>query len=271
MRCAWKREGDANQQRTLPSRVGEHHWLLGSDAREPRRPHLTKVAQVSSATEPSPYRITPMWLYLVRHAQSEANAGVPGAPVDCELTALGRSQAEATAARLAHFTHLDLILCSPYIRALETATAIHRATGAPLAVFPPIHEHHISPFPATWPLLDRGGLATRFPHLHIPDDFPTPGWHNPPETDAQTLSRMGVALASVRERFATDPDRASRRVCLVSHGSPTGKMVMAFLGQASADPDIRIDNASITILDDTPGRRAVRGINWADHLPERTS
>ena len=167
--------------------------------------------------------------------------------------------------------HLDLILCSPYIRALETATAIHRATGAPLEAFPPIHEHHITPFPGAWPLLDRDGLAARFPHLLLGSDLPEPGWHHPPETDAQALDRMGTALDLVRTRFANDPEREVRRICLVSHGSPVGKIVMAFLGQTIADPDIRIDNASITILDDTPGRRAVRGTNWADHLLERTS
>ena len=212
-----------------------------------------------------------MLIYLVRHAQSEANAGLPDAPIDCELTELGQRQAKATGDRLARMGHLDLILCSPYIRALETATAIHRATGASLEAFPPIHEHHITPFPEAWPLLDRHGLAARFPHLLLGSDFPEPGWHHPPETDAQALDRMGTALNLVRTRFAKDPQREVRRICLVSHGSPTGKIVMAFLGQTVADPDIRIDNASITILDDTPGRRAVRGTNWADHLPERTS
>ncbi|NDB73969.1 MAG: histidine phosphatase family protein, partial [Proteobacteria bacterium] len=128
---------------------------------------------------------------------------------------------------------------SPYIRALETATAIHRATGAPLEAFPPIHEHHITPFPEAWPLLDRHGLAARFPHLLLGSDFPEPGWHHPPETDAQALDRMGTALDLVRTRFANDPERDVRRICLVSHGSPTGKIVMAFLGQTIADPDIR--------------------------------
>ncbi|NBY46265.1 MAG: histidine phosphatase family protein, partial [Proteobacteria bacterium] len=42
-----------------------------------------------------------MLIYLVRHAQSEANAGLPDAPIDCELTELGQRQAQATGVRLA--------------------------------------------------------------------------------------------------------------------------------------------------------------------------
>ena len=60
-----------------------------------------------------------MHITVVRHAQSEANAGVAGAPIDCELTPLGRRQAEATGKWLVR-ANLDIILCSPYIRALET-------------------------------------------------------------------------------------------------------------------------------------------------------
>lgn len=210
-----------------------------------------------------------MWIYLVRHAQSEANAGIPGAPIDCELTPLGRRQAEATGEWLTR-ARLNLILCSPYIRALETASAIHRATGAPLEAFPPIHEHHIEPFPGTWPLLGRDALRARFPHLVVPDDFADAGWHHPPETDDVTLARMGRALDAVRARFAGDRDRDERRICLVSHGSPTGKTIMAFQGVTSIVADVRIENASISLLEDTPGRRVVWGSNWVQQLPERT-
>jgi broad specificity phosphatase PhoE len=210
-----------------------------------------------------------MWIYLVRHAQSEANAGILGAPIDCELTPLGRRQAEATGEWLVRAT-LDVILASPYIRALESASAIHRATGVPFEAYPPIHEHHIEPFPTVWPLLGRDALTTRFPHLHVPDEFIDTGWHNPPETDAMTLARMGRALDLIRARFASDPEHDFRRICLVSHGSPTGKMIMAFQGITTIEADIRIENASISVLQDVPGKRIVWGTNWVDHLPERT-
>ena len=163
-----------------------------------------------------------MHVIIIRHAQSQANADVPGAPIDCELTDLGRRQAEATGVRLAKLG-VDTIFCSPYIRALETATAIHRATGAPIEVFTPIHEHHID-------------------------------WHHPPETDASALARMGRALELIRARFANDPERHTRRVCLVSHGSPTGKLIMAFQGITTIHADIRIENASTTSLS-AVGRR----------------
>jgi broad specificity phosphatase PhoE len=211
-----------------------------------------------------------MLIYLIRHAQSEANAGIAGAPIDCELTPLGRRQAEATGEWLVR-ANLDVILCSPYVRALETASAIHRATGAPLEAYPPIHEHHIEPFPVAWPLLGRRALLARFPHLQIPDDFADKGWHHPPETDAQALARMGSAWDLIRKRFANDPEHHTRRVCLVSHGSPTGKLIMAFQGVSTIHADIRIENASISMLEATPDTRIVWGTNWVAHLPERTS
>ena len=210
-----------------------------------------------------------MLINLVRHAQSEANAGLSSAPIDCELTALGRRQAAATGERLAQLG-VDVILCSPYIRALETATAIHLATGAPLEVFTPIHEHHIEPFPRVWPLLGRDALRARFPHLQVPDDYVDTGWHHPPETDAQALARMGRAWDLIRKRLANHPGRHTRRVCLVSHGSPIGKLIMAFQGITTIHADIRIENASISTLEETPEKRIVWGTNWVEHLPERT-
>jgi broad specificity phosphatase PhoE len=210
-----------------------------------------------------------MWIYLVRHAQSEANAGIPSAPIDCELTPLGRRQAEATGEWLIR-ANLDIILCSPYVRALETATAIHRATGAPVEAFTPIHEHHIEPFPDVWPLLGRKALLARFPHLHIPVDFADTDWHHPPETDAMTLQRMRRALDLIRARFAGDLDRGTRKICLVSHGSPTGKMIMAFQSITDITADVRIENASISLLRERSGWRSVWGVNWVEHLPERS-
>ncbi|HEX2513472.1 MAG TPA: histidine phosphatase family protein, partial [Chloroflexota bacterium] len=56
-----------------------------------------------------------MRLYLVRHAQSEANAGLPGATRDSRLTELGRRQAEAVAQCLARH-RIGRVLASPYVR-----------------------------------------------------------------------------------------------------------------------------------------------------------
>lgn len=72
---------------------------------------------------------TPTELLLVRHGQSEANAGTSTDP-DCGLTERGREQARSAARRLAT---LDLdgfvALTSPYRRAVQTAEEVALATG----------------------------------------------------------------------------------------------------------------------------------------------
>lgn len=179
-----------------------------------------------------------MLLYLIRHAQSEANARVAGAPIDCELTDLGRLQVEAVAAHLATLG-VDYILASPYVRVLETAEAIRRTTGAPAELFPLLHEHHDQPFPESWPLQTRLALSARFPHFAVPDAYTDTPWHQPPESHESVDERMVSALDHLRGRFAS-PDAAIEseaahrpRVALVSHGSPVGKLVLAFTGTHS--------------------------------------
>src|SRR6266542_3435896 len=110
-----------------------------------------------------------MFLFPVSPAQSEGNAHVAGAAVDCPLTELGRRQAHAVARQLA--ARVDLVLASPYARALETAEAIRAAANGPGEIVPLIHEHHLSPFPSEWPLMPRAAIAEGFPHFSLPQDW----------------------------------------------------------------------------------------------------
>ena len=70
-------------------------------------------------------------VYLCRHAEA-----APGDPDDLrELTATGREQARALAARLAAMPEPPvLVVTSPLLRARQTAKEIAAATGAPLQV-----------------------------------------------------------------------------------------------------------------------------------------
>jgi probable phosphoglycerate mutase len=211
-----------------------------------------------------------MRLYLVRHAQSEGNAGVRGAPIDCVLTDLGRRQAAAAGRRLAELG-IDRVLASPYIRALETADAIRRAAEVPAGVVPLLHEHHVRPFPGEeWPLLSRAALAERFPAFELPADFAFAArWHDIPEQEDAVLDRAGRVLDELWHRYAAAPDgRQDVRLALVSHGSPTGKLVMAALRIPSPKGiEVNIANASITTIDYFPDWRALRACNLTDHLP----
>lgn len=207
-----------------------------------------------------------MLLYLVRHAESEGNARLPGAPIDCRLTGLGHEQARAAGQRLAELL-VTRVIASPYRRTLETAEHIRRATEAPASIMPLLHEHHVDGFPPDddWPLQDLATLAREFPHFEAPADFDfAPRWHAPPESEASVLARANRVLAELYERHHAQP---GVRLAIVSHGSPTGKLVMAALG--APDPlraGVRIDNASITIVDYAPDWRVLVACNTTEHL-----
>jgi len=64
-------------------------------------------------------------LYLVRHAEA-----AQGEPDDLRpLTAAGRDAARALGERLAAEAQVDAVLCSPLLRARETAAELARALG----------------------------------------------------------------------------------------------------------------------------------------------
>ena len=210
-----------------------------------------------------------MLLYLIRHAQSQRNAGVPGAPVDCSLTELGQRQATAVAQRLAELG-VDYVVASPYVRALETADFICRATGAPASVVPLLREHHVDPWvEVDWPFLSRTALAERFPEFRLPTSFGfDPEWFDVPETDEDVLRRARNVLRELWETYAASADGDKDvSLAVVSHGSPTGKLVLAALGLPSPqDSAVRIDNASISIVEYFPELCVLVASNRIDHL-----
>jgi broad specificity phosphatase PhoE len=212
-----------------------------------------------------------MRLYLVRHAQSEANAGLPDATRDSRLTELGRRQAEAVAQRLARH-RIGRVLASPYVRTLETAEAIRLATGAPATVLPLLHEHQVRPFEVDdWPLLSRAALGERYPDFALPPDFAfDPRWHDAPETEAGVLRRAGQAVMELWHTYAAAPDGNQQvRLALVTHGSPTAKLVLAALGLSTSpevDVQLQIDNASLSSVEYFPASRQLLGLNRVEHL-----
>lgn len=82
-----------------------------------------------------------MRLILVRHGESEGNAGgfVQG-HLDFGLTALGRVQAHTTAERLASMK-VDRLISSPLLRASETASIIGTAIGHSVEHEPGLMEY----------------------------------------------------------------------------------------------------------------------------------
>lgn len=92
-------------------------------------------------------------VYFVRHGQSEWNVAdrICGA-TDIPLTEEGRKQAYDTGKKILELgIHADEILCSPLLRAKDTAACISEMTGIPLRIEPRLVEQNFGKWEGTSP------------------------------------------------------------------------------------------------------------------------
>ncbi len=108
-------------------------------------------------------------LYFTRHGQTVWNVENKICGVtDIPLTDLGRAQARQLGRRLAAESHgITRILCSPLVRAEETARLIAAETGLPLTVEPRLREQAFGRYEGT----ARNGTEFTIAKLHFIDRF----------------------------------------------------------------------------------------------------
>ncbi|MFE1598389.1 histidine phosphatase family protein [Methylobacterium sp. ID0610] len=161
-------------------------------------------------------------MILLRHGQSAFNLHFratgedPGIP-DAPLTPLGHRQAEEAAASLAE-AGIRRIVCSPYTRALQTASPVAARLGLPILVTTAIAERFAascdigtacSALAAAWPHLDFGEVAeVWWPDAEEPHDV------------------FRARTTAFRRTMAGDPDWAQTLV--VCHWG----VIMALTGQS---------------------------------------
>ena len=207
-----------------------------------------------------------MILHIIRHAESLANIG-KSTVIDCELSDLGATQVLHVARALQQIG-IDRVLSSPYRRALNTANGIATEANVPIEIMIGLHEHHPAAFPTEWPLLSRVEMAAHHPKVELADDFLDRDWHQPPESEQAAIERMSRTLDAIILKYGA----TATRLVAVTHGSPAGKLVQAFLG--ATDPvraEVVIANASITTLEILGTKRFLRGVNMTDHLSTASS
>ncbi len=146
-----------------------------------------------------------MSLLLVRHGETALNVARTLQPADTPLSARGRLQAQAVARRLQAWP-VRVVLSSTLPRALETAEAIARATGASLETDVLLRER------------DFGEWRGR-PYDSLPCDPLTLAGAAPGgETQAEFIARTDAAWDAVCRRHAAQ-DGA---LVVVSHGLVLG-------------------------------------------------
>jgi broad specificity phosphatase PhoE len=196
-------------------------------------------------------------VYLIRHGQTIGN--LTGARLhNPGLTDLGRAQAAALAAAL-RAERPAPILSSPLLRALETASAIAAATGAPLLVWNDLVEMNgWQPYSSS----PRDELRRLFPRAELEPDMPEAGWSYPgPEDAAAGWARA----ARVVRRVSALP---GERVAVVAHGTFNAMLLCTWL-RARVDGAVGFaqDNGAMSRLTVAAGRTVLHTCNDVAHLP----
>jgi len=196
---------------------------------------------------------------VVRHGETQWNvAGRIQGHGDSSLTETGRAQAEAIASRLAA-ERFDAIVASDLGRAFDTAQAIARGCGLPVATDRRLRERSFGVGEGlTYEEIDRK-YPDIFSRVRSTDpDAPIPGG----ESRRQFHERVRAAF----EALAREHD--GRRVTVVTHGGVLSSLYRHVHGIGLEEPHrIPISNASYNTI--TIGPEGWKIEAWDDlaHLP----
>src|SRR5947209_12391502 len=216
------------------------------------------------------------WLGVIRHGESTANvaaefaeaAGVEALDIterdaDVPLSATGVEQGEALRGWVrAHPP--DVVLCSPYRRAVHTAQLAAGDLGLPLRLDERLRDRELGVID----LLTRHGVATRFPDEAVRRRRLGPFYYRPPGGEAWTdvALRLRGVLGDLRR------DHGGRRVLLFAHEAVV--FLLRYLIEDLSEARVRVlsaerlHNASVTSWRAVEGRLELELFNEVAHLAE---
>jgi probable phosphoglycerate mutase len=197
---------------------------------------------------------------IVRHGETDWNVErrIQG-HIDIPLNAVGRAQAEATAAGLAAIAFVAAY-SSDLVRAWQTAEAAARRIGLELKPDVGLRERHYGIFQG----LTAAEGAERFPAAH--GRYLARDPHYDFEV-GESLSHAAVRVVAAIEALAER--HAGQTVLLVSHGGVLDVCYRKATGRdLSAPRDFPIPNAALNWIEVSPS--GWRLLTWADrrHLEE---
>ncbi len=200
------------------SKYADFGFELRSDV-TPMKPPLPETTPQTPGTDPT--------VLLIRHGESEANAGLPTpSPVAIRLTEKGRAQA-STLAESFDFQP-DLVIVSPFIRTRETAAPLlAKYPGAPVEEWP-IQEFTYLDTTRLAGTTEAERRAEVDGYWTQCDAFATFG--NGAESFAQFVGRVDAMISRLRDL------RGVKVIAVFTHG-----YVMHAAGLRLREPDTSVD------------------------------
>ena len=188
-------------------------------------------------------------IFLIRHGETAGNAARIVQMPDAALSPRGVAQADRLARRLATMG-IARILASDFARAMTTAEALRRATGAPLELDPLLQERNFGDIRGT-------------PYAHLDFDLFALDYAPPGGESWPTFhTRIDRAWDLVQARAA----ETDGHLAVVTHGLVCRSLAARYLLLPPGEtlPE-RWENTSLTIVDG-PAPWRVRLLNCAAHL-----
>jgi len=205
-----------------------------------------------------------MLIYLVRHAESQANVDA-GAGLNSQPSPLGRRQIDRLVERFGRIP-IHAVYSSPFERCLLTAVPIARTLDLPVWIRPELCEFHgLAPGAGMDHGLDgMDAIRARHPEVQPCPDYRGPrAWPAIDEPFSALLDRARRLAAFFKGRWQGAEDT----ILTVSHGSPTARLIDAWLTDTPG-PSFRfiIDNAAVSALRYTAGVSGLICLNEISHL-----
>jgi broad specificity phosphatase PhoE len=176
-------------------------------------------------------------ILLLRHGQSEGNEGGRfGGHGPTPLTALGHTQAAATAKALAREGGLTAIFASDLVRAIETAQPICAAMGIPLRTTAALRERGVGLFT---------GLTFAEAEARHPVEFAAMMAREPTACPPQGETVQACVVRAGKFVDETMAGRAGERVLFVSHAFTINLLLRRLLGVESPVVFFRSDNCGL--------------------------
>ena len=218
-----------------------------------------------------------MFLYLIRHAQSQNNARPGYCRIeDPPLTAVGRLQTQYLAQLVLGF-EFNMLVTSPVLRALQTTRAIHDCTGHHVHVWDNLFEEG-GIFRGFGPLANQGGPGLRRSQI-IQEAGSNPKlctldasldeagwWGRPRESGDEAASRA----KDVADRLKLCVGKQEHGMVVVTHADFKRRLLASLLGQ---NLELRrvdvLRNAGVTTLQLESSVWRLIQLDEVGHLPRR--